>query len=278
MGRSIILWNVLVFILFSSAAYGASLDPLSVKLGNQLIVNIFQDINDHKDSYKELEDLSEENVLVQENGLYQLKYTYFGVGESTAMKSYGLNIQLLPLMTNKKSNLDDENFRYDYPILGLSLVGSQYRALKSKQLDIRLIVENDQLFLSEKQQEKLPFRLSVQTTKDSFKENEDIEIEVSLKNVSGHSLKVKKLSSKTLRFTIDNNVWGTTEISAADIGRGEHTILKAGESIKKIFKGKGLNRYKEFKIYCYYNMSHQGVNPMGVLRVRILRALPSISL
>ncbi len=279
MDRIIIIWNILVLILFSSTAYSASLDPVSIKLGNQLLVNILHDINDRKDSYKELEDLSEKNLLVQKNGLYLLQYEYFGVGQSTTMKSYGLNIQLLPLMMNKKSKLDDENyFRYDYPILGLSLVGSQFRALKSKQLDIRSIVENNQLFLAEKQQEKLPFRLSLKTTKDSFKENEDIEIEVTLKNVSGHSLKVKKLSAKTLRFTIDNNVWGTTEISLVDTGRGEHTILKVGESIKKTFKGKGLNRYKEFKIYCYYNMGYQGVNPMAILKVRILRALPSISL
>lgn len=279
MDRMIILWNILVLILFSSPAYSASLNPQSVKLGNQVIVDIFHDISEQKDSYKELEDLSEKNLLVQKNGLYVLQYEYFGVGQSTTMKSYSLNIQLLPLMMNKKTRLDDENyFRYDYPVLGLSLVGTQFRALKSKQIDVRSMVENNQLFLAEKQQEKLPFRLSVKTTKDNFKENEDIEIEVTLKNVSGHSLKVKKLSSRTLRFTIDNNVWGTTEISSADTGRGEHTILKAGESLKKTFKGKGLNRYKEFKIYCYYNMGYQGVNPMAILKVRIVHALPGISL
>ena len=279
MDRMIILWNILVFILCTSTAYSASLNPQSVKLGNQVLVDILHDISNQKDSYKELADLSEKNLLVQKNGLYMLQYEYFGVGQSTTMKSYGLNIQLLPLMINKKTKLDDENyFRYDYPILGLSLVGSQFRALKSKQIDIRSIVENNQLFLAEKQQEKLPFRLSVKTIKDSVKENEDIEIEVTLKNVTGHSLKVKKLSAKTLRFTIDNNVWGTTEISSADTGRGQHTILKAGESLKKTFKGKGLNRFKEFKIYCYYNMGHHGVNPMAILKVRIVHALPSISL
>ncbi len=273
----VFLVNVLVMCLFSSTGNAQAVNPKYLQFGNQTLTGIYQEIESQKANYKELENFSRQNLLVDDKGFYVLKYEYFGLADSPSKKTYSFMIRLTPLNIGKATS-GEQIFLYNYPLLGISLIGEQFLMLKTKQLDIRSVVESQQELLAEEQQKLLPFKLSIKPAKDSFKENEGIEFVVTLQNISGHNLKVKNLSSKSLQFTINDKVWETEESQVANKQQGEYTVLKNGEVMSKTFTGQGLGRMKEFRILCRYNMSHQGVKPEAVLKVKIQKSFPQMTL
>lgn len=276
--RILLIWIFLaVFIL--NAHQSEAADAHIMKLGNEVIVRIFQDVYSLKNQYSELQNLTEKSVFVDNKGWYLLKYENFGFGNNLKnKKSYGINVRVQALENRSQEEINDNNFRFDYPLLGISLVGDQYLALKSKQLNILPIVEENQIVLENEQQSRLPFQLTISTAKESINENEDIEFVVSLQNVTDHNLKVKNLSSKTLSFIINKKEWGAEEVRGSAYTRGDYIILKSGEKISKFFRGKGLGRLSEFRVFCTYNMTYKSVNPQASLKVKIVNSLPPMKL
>ena len=127
--------------------------------------------------------------------------------------------------------------------------------------------------LARHQQEYMPLKLYLRTLKDTYHVREDIEFEVELKNVAKNNMIVKSLGVNSLFFLFNNQFWGT-QPSSGDVG-GRDVILKSGESLTMRFKGESFQRPREFEIVCTYAMSIQGVNPSGVLNIRVIEESPA---
>jgi hypothetical protein len=274
--RIVMKYLVILFFLMASPAWSQSIDRRAVEVSNQVVMNIYNDISSQKDRYPELANLSQENLSKNEYGIYRLNYVYPMTDQFGNTKNYGFDVTVSAFNGSDDLTSKGEGFfNYDFPLLKVRMLGNQTFVYKSKQFNIRDIIEQNKDVLANEQQKRLPFRLAVSTAKDSFSKDEDIEFIVTLQNTTDHVLMVKELSPKTVHFLINGQAWQITAVKEGK--RISHSVLKSGESMTRRFNGQGLNRRKEFDVVCTYSMTYEGINPTASLKVKIIHPESPIS-
>lgn len=248
-------------------AQGGVLDPEVKEVCNQAILNIYYDILALKDRHKELADFNEKAVYENPYGLYAIVYEYSS-GEKTPHQQPFAFAVTIDAMEDDFWGTKRGAFRFEYPVLGLKFSGYQQKHRLRTQFDLPAIVEKHGILVSEYQQRYLPLRLVLVPVKEEYYVREDIEFEVLLINISKRHMIVKPLGQETLFFLFNNQTWGTRP--SEGVRTGKDIILKAGETLRRRFKGESFQNPKEITIYSLYRMSIHGVNPFATLKVNIL--------
>jgi hypothetical protein len=248
--------------------YPTRLDPETKMLCNKVMVDIYRDILSAKDKFKQLSQFGEKSLYENKYGIYTIVYKY-APGEDDPNKAqnyeFGITIDGIDDVTfaDKKGA-----FNLAFPLLGLKFSGYQARHLLRSQYNLMNAINKHGAALSMHQQKYIPLQLTLRALKDTYKIREDIEFEVTLKNISNRHMVVKDLGMETLYFLFEDMVWGTSPNSAKR--GGGNVVLKSGESVKLKFKGESFQKPRDIQIYCAYRMSIKGVNPAGTLNVKII--------
>jgi hypothetical protein len=276
--------NIIVGLLFLTTMAGvgwaeekvADFTAETKEVANEVMVDIYKDILKVKAKYPSLKDFDEKALFENQYGIYSIVYKE-AIDETQMKKStvpfgFGLTIDKVDDTTfADKAN----NFNFAFPLLGVKFTGYQPARTLRSQLDILPLVNEHGARLSDYQQQFMPLRLSIKTTKDAYKIREPIDFEVTLTNVSNRHMVVKDLSSDTLFFLFGDMTWGTsTNTPAKQKVRTKknsgNIILKSGESLSLKFQGESFERPRDVEIYCAYRMSIKGVNPSATLRIKVV--------
>ena len=286
-------------------------DEKLVELCNQVVMDIFHDIMAVKSKYKELAGFDESALSKNQYGIYQIVYQ-FG---QTHKKKYS---QVTPYQFGfTVDKIKDETFpeqeglfNFSFPLLGIKLTGYQKKHLFRTQLDTLPFIQDRGALLADYQQTKMPLRLSVEPTKETFNVREHITLKVTLTNVTERHMAIRDPNKDTLYFVIENEVWGAAKyekenkpktaqekafaramiqqrkLAGNPIGNVREQrsrvegkrILRAGESITVIYEGESFLTPKEMDVYCAYRMSFEGVFPTGTTTIKIVDSqLPAAS-
>jgi hypothetical protein len=265
--KKLLPFLLLCFVATSVYAQAPALDEKIKQICNQAILDIYYDILAVKEKHPSLANFDENVMYENKSGLYAIVYQYEGeaTGRNKTRYAFGVTIDKLE---DKTFPPQDGYFDYTFPVLGLKFSGYQRRTPGASQYDAFPLIQKHGGPLSDLQQERLPLRLFLRSTKDTYQVREEIEFEVVLKNVSKRHMVVKSLGQETLYFLFNNQFWGTRPFGA--IQGSESVILKAGQSLTARFKGEGFQVPREIEIYGVYRMGIQGVNPSAVLRLQII--------
>ena len=265
---------IAVLLFWATAAVGwaeekvADFSRETKDVCNQVMINIYKDILKVKNKYPELTNFDEKVLHENEYGIYAIVYEDTrpeAIGKKKPPFEMGLTIDKMEDATfPEKTN----TFNFAFPLLGLKFSGYQTKRMLRTQYDIMPLVYGHGTTLEDYQQQFMPLQLTVRTLRDVYKVREDIEFEVSLKNVSNRHMKVKSLGIKTLFFIFGNMAWGTSPALGAK--GGGNVILKSGESLTLKLKGESFQKPRDVEIYCAYRMSIKGVNPSTTLRIKVV--------
>ena len=274
MKKIITLFLLFLILTASHSAFAkektALVDEETKKICNKLISNIYYDIIDMKDRYKELANFDERAMYENKLGIYTIMYKHDNKQPSSKSKrkvvaNFGVTIDHIESPTFKSQ---PGSFDFGFSALNLKISGYQRKHILRSQFDIMPLIEKYGKMLMHHQQKYLSLKLSMRTLRDVYRVQEDIEFEVTLANVSKRHMRVKSLGFETLYFLFDNNYWGTKPSSSGT--GGKKVILKSGESISMRFKGESFQRPRDFEIHGIYRMIVDGVNPSGVLKVKVV--------
>jgi hypothetical protein len=265
--KKILLFMLWFLITTSVYAQAPALDEKTKQICNQAILDIYNDILAVKEKYPSLAHFDENVMYENKNGLYAIVYQYDGEATEKNKTRYAFGVTI-DRLDDKTFPPQDGYFDYTFPVLGLKFSGYQRRTPGAAQYNALPLVQKYGGPISDLQQEGLPLRLFLRSSKDTYRVREEIEFEVVLKNVSKRHMVVKNLGQETLYFLFNNQFWGTRPFGA--IKGSESVILKAGESLTARFKGEGFQIPREIEIYGVYRMGIQGVNPSAVLRLQIV--------
>jgi len=267
MGRKInnIAIISIVFLLFpfSAVAQQTTIDAASKMIANQLIIDIYYDILDRKQSYPELLDFDTTALLTNQHDIFTIIY------KATVQDNQPYEFAVTIVMNQDRNFLEKGKnaFNYIFPWLDIKIAGYKINPFPTRLFDVTDIVQKRGNMLWEYQQQFMPLQLELTAAKDSYKPGEDIEFTVSLKNMTKTLYKVNDLSDKTLFFVYHDKVWGARETNPNN--KEEGVILNPGGSIKKKFTGNAFGKPQEFEIYASYNMAFKGVKPAGKLKIRV---------
>jgi len=235
---------------------------------NQVMINIYKDILKVKNKYPELKNFDENALHENQLGIYTIIYKDSRPemqNRKTPPFEMGLTIDKIKDATFAgKPN----NFNFSFPLLGLKFSGYYTKRYLRSQYDVVPVVNQHGTILEDYQQQFVPLKLTVKTPKSIYKVREDIEFEITLKNVSNRHMRVKSLGMNTLFFVIGDMVWGTSPASKQR--GGEDVVLRSGESLTLKFKGESFQKPRDVQIYCSYRMSIRGVNPSDTLRIKVV--------
>ena len=235
----------------------------AIDLSNAIMHDIFKEIIDRKSSHSELREFSEAHLSKNEHGIYSILYE---VGDSSKDDSFSLGVTI--------NTTDDHQFsgrpgifNYGFPKVNLKISGFQQKHPLRTQFDLMPLVMKHGMRLAEYQQKFLPLKIEIRPVKDVFQVREDIMFDVVLKNVSKRHMIIKSLGKETLFFLINNQTWGTSPLSGRVGGNDE--VLKSGQETILRIKGESFQKPQVLEITCFYNMSIEGVNPIGKISIEI---------
>lgn len=268
--RNIISFLIFMFLSLGVSADQPSLDEETKALCNQVMMNIYQDILEAKDTYKELGNFDQGAVTSNVNGIYSIHYQYTELEGAMKGVSYEFGLTIVGLDEPNTFPSDSPVINLGFPLLNLKFIGYQKKTFKKGQFDIQIPLAKYGQILWNHQQKYMPYQLSLESVKEEFKINEPIEFTVTLKNLTNKNILVKDLGGKTLFFLYDNKVGGAAEIgqAAKDV---KDIVLKSQEFIVKRFRIKGIPHPKELEIYCSYILTFQEVKPSASLKIKVVK-------
>ncbi len=213
MKKIIIFIFVLLFVgpQFSYAK-SRKLDDQTKDLCNQVMVEIFKEIYSLKNKHKELSQFDKKVLLKNKLGIYTIVYKYKeeleypdGTIEVKVPYSFAVTIDRLKDETFPQR---DGSFAYSFPALSLKFAGYQNKRLLRTQFNLLPVLGKHGKVLNDYQQQFLPVRLFIRTSKQEYKVDETVDFAVLLTNVSKANLIMKKLDSETLHFSVNGRIWG----------------------------------------------------------------------
>ncbi len=250
-------------LLVSSAACAqkAVLDTETKALANQVMLNIYKQILEDKDKYGELRAFGEKNLFENKEGIYAISYKL----PDDEKLPFEFGVTVAPTGSTVFSEHGAYAFNLEFPFLGLKFAGYVKKHIK-RGYNVLDVINEKGIPLSDYQQNFMPLRLELRADKTEFKAKEPVRFVVELKNASKRHMWVKNLTEETLYCLFNNLYWGAKshEKGSASV------ILKAGDSLKRVFEGEGPALAEDVEIYCSYSMSLRGVKPSGVLKVKIV--------
>ena len=239
------------------------------ELCNQVIFAIYQDIAAVKSKYAELEQFGPYVLSQNQYGIYSLEYEYivpegFRKGERAAFA-----VTIVRMEDTNFRQHGDQAFNLGFPLLDLKFAGYQEMLMRQNAFDIQNVIQKNGDLLLEEQNKLLPLKLTMETIKDSYWVGEDIEILVTLENVSSKNFWVKELNKETLFFIYGDTPWGAQEIGRKKSNKIKKRVLEPGQKITAKFVGSGFLEPQVVKIFGSYAVTFKGVNPTNFIKVVI---------
>ncbi|MEW5894369.1 MAG: hypothetical protein AB1650_01210 [Candidatus Omnitrophota bacterium] len=251
------LFFIFFFLLSLSPLKAATIPSEAVDISNQIILDIYQEILDQKTFFPELSEFGERHLFKNQHGIYVI---FYETNDQRIKNPFSMGVTINAMEDNQFPGKRGQ-FNYGFPKINLKISGFQRERSLRTQFDLSPIVIKQGMKLAEYQQTFLPLRVEVRPLKKTFQVGEEITIDVVLKNVSKRHMIVKSLGNETLFFLMNNEAWGTSPAIAR--ARGSNEILKSGEETMIRLKGKGFENPEKLEITCFYNMSIEGIHPIG---------------
>jgi hypothetical protein len=283
----------------SSLAQSNKIDPQTKQLCNQVMINIYKEIVSSKDKYRELSQFDKGVLYKNKLGIYAIVYKYKekmeypdGTVEYKIPYSFAVT---LDRVQDKTFSDRDGAFAYSFPALSLKFNGYQNKRLLRTQFNILDVLAKQGKVLNDYQQQFLPVRLFIKTSKEVYKVDESVDFEVYLTNVSKANLVMKKLDDETLHFSVNGKIWGVglgdkkavprtrqeakmmalrERREARNAGlresRMRQGMLSAGEAFTISFKGVSFSEPQDVVVEAVYQVPLKEVYPSAVLTFKVV--------
>jgi len=270
--RKLLLITICLLSLISTGwTEDFAFDEKTTKMCQEIMKSIYYEIYDLRNNHEGLSEFGEKALFENQYEIHAIVYKNKSKqpkqGDALLLRSsynFGITITKIDDIPFPDNN---RVFQNEFPMLGIKL--SAYQIWRSiSQYDIRPLIKKYSDLLAAHQQTYLDLRLYLRSEKNVYSVNEDIAFEVVLENSSIKNLGIKSLGAKTLFFLYDNQSWGTKPSSYE--GGGNNMVLKAGDSYSMRFIGEGFKSPRELEIYGVYRMMVKGVNPYGILKLKIV--------
>ncbi len=269
--KSLIIISCIVFlcaIVFFRKAF--SLDQETKDLCNQVMMNIFDDLEKQKEVYPELSNFGSSNLTTNQFGFYNIQYKFEDKTQPENNQIFEFGITIVGINEPRAFATKRSTFDLGFPLLDLRFSGYQRRNINTRRFNLEEIVQKEGQVLWDSQQKYMPYQLKITAVKSEYKVGEDIDFIVSLCNTTQSNISIKDLSSNTLYFLYDNKMWGAVEVNPDEVP-DRQIVLKAGEVIRKTFRGPHMNTPQEFEIYVSYGLTYQGIKPSDSLKIKVVQ-------
>jgi len=243
--------------------------PLKTKF-NDVMYAAYQDILSVKDDYEELQNFDRTALSKNRYGVYSINYYYEGPLGPYEKAEITFGLTIFPEDDETYDQYGRKAFYYGFPLLGAKFSGYQVTVRYRDAFDIHKMIQKHGDVLLEEQKKNLPLVLSIEALKDSYHIDESVDFIVSLENVSAKNYRIKDLNAGTLKFFYDEK-----ELIAKDTGQSRYSgqekiVLDPSEKISKKFTISGFSDLGDVVIYCSYLLTFKGVEPSGILRIKII--------
>ena len=267
--RVIITVFCLIFNSLPCWAEKTVLDDETRNVCNQVILDIFKNIQSTASRYEALENFSESALAQNADGLYSINYSY-GPDSALNNQTFQFGVMIIPIDEQKSFSIYQYNFSLDFPLLGLKLLGYQGRSSKEREINLQAIVREHGRLLITQQQKFMPIQLKLEPSQSVFRTGENIEFKVILTNNTEKNMLVKKLSQKSLSINFNRNPWDTDDV-VSTYKTEKNYILKKHESISKKFTADPVYAPKEIEISASYGLAFKGVYPYDSIKFTITK-------
>lgn len=264
----IILIVFLILNAIPAFAQAKEIPKEVVDLANNVMLEIYHDIDSLKSRYKELKNFGEGSFLVNKYGIYMINYSYAEVDETLGEIPYAFGLTVVPMEDVIFSSAKRYAFDMGFPLLDLKFSGYKIINFKSKQYDINTSIQKFGNKLWDFQQKFIPLQLSLKSSKENFNVGENIEFTVSLANNSNQNWIIKDLGRSSLYCIYDNRAWGAYE--AGSSSGDQEIVIKAHQTITKLFRGGSFPLPRELDIHCTYNLPFKDIKPTSSLKLHVL--------
>ncbi|HRZ39661.1 MAG TPA: hypothetical protein P5246_01505 [Candidatus Omnitrophota bacterium] len=276
MRRWILIIGFLIGFMCTGSVFSAddqAIDPQVIELSNRIMQDIFSEVKTSQPKFKELAQFSDQNLFKNAQGIYAIKYEYKPVAQSGDASQQDLPYELAVTIDGMEQWTFEPRkgmFNYGFPLLKLKISGYQKKHPIRTQFDIDPLVKKYGQILADEQQKLMPLKIIIEPTKSSFTTDEDVIVEVVLRNVSKRHMYVRPLNKDTLYFLIDDQYWGTkpTEAAPDEVQK----ILYSGEEERMSYRIGVFQQPQTIHMMCFYRMAIHGVNPFGVQEISIVEA------
>ncbi|MCK5081281.1 MAG: hypothetical protein KAR31_00105 [Candidatus Omnitrophica bacterium] len=232
-----------------------------------MMIAIYNDILSIRGDHDNLVDFGEHVLSRNQHGVYTIEYQRKISDGARKGEFLNFGVTIVKPADANFNEFGRQAFNFGFPLLDIKIAGYQQTNRKWMKFDIQDVVRRNGDLLLEEQKKHLPLKLSLKTDKEYYNVRENIEVTVTLENVSRSNLWVKNLHNETLYFLYGDAKWGTVAVGEK---RKRKLILKPGQKIHKKFVGSGSSIPREIEIYGSYNMTFKGVKPSSVLKVKIV--------
>ena len=149
-------------------------DQPTIEICNQVIINIFNDIDSKKGEYQDLINFDRSALSKNKYGIYSLYYHYEDNDDMRYVAPYEFGVAILG-MEEQYEYEDRQGIIYlAFPLLDIKIAAFQTKTLRTGQYDIKKAIQKYGAALWELQQDFIPLELSLKAAKDTFLSNEPI--------------------------------------------------------------------------------------------------------
>lgn len=252
---------VTVFVIFTSPAFGSTApDPdVTRDLCNQIIKQVYKDIEQQKPNYPDLELYN--LIAFKENqwGYNYIKYQYVDIVGSRKRDELEFRIEFMPIDAQLDYHYDGTHMEYPFPILNLKLIFYQNDSAKQNQVEVLPFVKRYARKLLDYQSQFMPVKFRLYPEKEKYRIGEEVTLVAELDNISGSNVKLKDLSSRSVAMTDEMSKWGF------DLGRRPRNagteVLRPNGNLKRKFRIGSFNRPQTKYIHAIYLMDFRGAEP-----------------
>jgi hypothetical protein len=230
---------------------------------NESIEAIVRDIIQAKNGYPELEGFSRSAISQDSNGFESVFYEHDSAGNAQDPYSCSFSINIKELKGDEPQ-AEGSGWETKFPLLGIKVVVESQRKGEWVSFDLRKIVESNLENLKTLEQDYLPFRLELKTSKEVYAVFESITITALLRNTGIKAFKVADLDEDSLYCKIGNKDWGNPE-PAVELNK----VLNSHGTIQKILNISGADDPQDLWIACTYAIGFQGVQPYQRIKISI---------
>ena len=230
---------------------------------NESIEAIVKDIIQARNGYPELEGFSRAAISQDANGFESVSYAHDSAGNAKDPYSCSFSISMKELKDAEPQS-EGSGWETKFPLLGIKVVVESQRKGEWVSFDLRRIVESNLENLKTLEQDYLPFRLELKTSKDVYAVFESITITALLRNTGIKAFKLADLDEDSLYCKIGNKDWGNPE-PVVELNK----VLSAHGTIQKILTISGADDPQDLWIACTYAIGFQGVQPYQRIKISI---------
>lgn len=259
----------LMYLFLNSLSVFAAISPESIRVVNEAIVKIFEDAKLAGETESAFANLSQEHLTKTSLGFTKFEYQTEYVDQFGRPLNYTFVITAVGLSdAHPYEGVADKKFVYEYPLLGLKVVGTQSRTHSRFGFNSEKILTHRLRAIEDYQQSKLPLNLIINHDKEEYRPGETITITLRVKNISAKSLLIKDLNEYTLYMSYAGKTWGSQDATMVK-NTGKGVVLKPGSEISLDFTINAPNVAKDVDVYCAYNLAYEGILPSDLVTIKV---------